>query len=356
VIEPASAVPGERRITGLYVAGYGFGPDYGLHRFLSVSGHWTGELLVEVAELGALVQHPALPVIYGVSGTVAGIVHAWDVSGEGAQLLSKTSTEGAKPCHVAVDAGGRILAVANYETGSIAVWALAHDGTILGAPVVIQLSGSGVTPERQNGPHPHQLVFADGSLYAVDLGADVVHIFAIASLQSHANALSAAQRVAVPAGTGPRHLVMLPRGKIALTGELGSTVIVGQLEGHPPNWRSSPSTKHARSITGHSRNYPGDIQRSPNGQLLYVANRGNDTIATFTLAAEVPIMVGELNSSARWPQHLLLANDHLFAAGRDSSTVVALLLVHGVPVESHSLFECLGAAWLLPIVENRNLA
>lgn len=342
-------MPGEPRITGLYVAGYGFGPDYGLHRFLSVGGHWAGELLVEVAELEALVQHPALPVIYGVSGTGAGIVRAWYVSGDGAQLLSEASTAGVKPCHVAIDATGRILVVANFETASIAIWALAHDGTILGAPRLIELSGSSVTPERQNGPHPHQLVFAHSSLFVVDLGADVVHIFSISPLQSGADSLNIVRRVAVPAGTGPRHLVALAHGKIALTGELGSTVIFGQLEGHPPNWYSSPSTEHARSAIGQSRNFPGDIQRSPDGQLVYVANRGSDTIATFTLAAQVPVMVSELDSSVRWPQHLLLANDQLFVAGRDSSTVVALSLVDGVPVESHALFECLGAAWLLPI-------
>jgi 6-phosphogluconolactonase (cycloisomerase 2 family) len=341
------------RIAGLYVAGYGFDVECGLYRFLYVDEHWAGELLTAVAELAALARHPWLPIIYGVSGG-AGIVRAWDLSGDGARLVSESSTAGIEPCHVAIDVGGRMLVVANYESGSIAVWELTSDGALLGAPGVIELSGSSVTPDRQSGPRPHQLVFVNDSVCVVDLGADAVHIFTISPLRSGANALTAAKSVSVPAGTGPRNLVTLPHDRIAFTGELGSTVISGKLNGHPSNWRSSPSTKDARPISGPPRNFPGDIQRSPDGQLVYVANRGNDTIATFSVGEEAPQLVGELNSSVRWPQHLLLANNELFVAGRDSSNVVALSLLDGLPVESRALFECPGAAWLLPIYENRD--
>lgn len=82
-------------------------------------------MLAAVEGLAALGSHPSLPVVYGVSGAGVGLVHAWDVSGDGALGLSELPTNGIEPCHVAVSPDGALLVVANYESGSLAVWRLA---------------------------------------------------------------------------------------------------------------------------------------------------------------------------------------------------------------------------------------
>lgn len=346
---PGVALPRRRGIAQLYVASHVSEPRGGLYRFQVTGGRWSGGQLAAVADMAALTKHPSLPVVYGVSGTGTGTVHAWDVSGNRVRLLTEVSTGGVEPCHVAVGPDARMLVVANYETGTLAVWPLTTDGAPDGEAELIGLPGPSVEPERQGRAHPHQIVFTHETMLVVDLGADAVHVFAVSSGRNGAAAFTAVADVAVPAGTGPRHMVRLPRGAVALTGELGSTVVAGRLGGHPPEWHASPSTERTHPVSTRSRNYPGDIQPSPDGRFVYVANRGYDTIATFAVGTGAPRLVGEMDSGVRWPQHLLLADDALLVAGRDSSAVVALALVDGVPVESSTLFECPGAAWLQPI-------
>ena len=349
--EPAVALPRRREIAELYVASHGSKPHGGLYRFRVTDGRWSGGQSATVADMAALAKHPSLPVVYGVSATGAGTVHAWDVSGNDARLLTETSTLGVEPCHLAVGPDARILVVANYETGTLAVWPLTSDGALDGDAELIGLAGSSIETDRQDRAHPHQIVFTHETMLVVDLGADAVHVFAVSPGGKGAAAFTAVADVAVPAGTGPRHLVRLPHGAVAFTGELGSTVVTGRLGGHPPEWRTSPSTDRTHPVSRRPRNYPGDIQSSPDGRFVYVANRGYDTIATFAVGAGAPRLVGEMDSGVHWPQHLLLADDVLLVAGRDSSAVVALALVDGVPVESSTLFECPGASWLQPIYQ-----
>src|SRR5674476_418194 len=100
------------RVGGVYVAGRGSGPDDGLHRFMNRGGRWEGAHLATVDQLSALVWHPSLPVVYGVSGVGDdGSVHAWDVSGNNVITLAEMPSGGAEPCHLAVDPGARMLVV-----------------------------------------------------------------------------------------------------------------------------------------------------------------------------------------------------------------------------------------------------
>lgn len=332
----------------LYVAGHGSGPEFGLYRFEFRDGDWHGAQLAEVEALSALARHPSARVVYGVSGSPEeGWLHAWHVDGRATPLAAVT-TGGGEPCHLAVDPGGRWLVVANYATSSLAVWLLADDGSLLGDAELITLTGSGVDPDRQEAAHPHQVVL-DGELaYAVDLGADVVRVFAVRPSDDAADVLPPVREVAVPTGTGPRHLVRIRDGLVALSGELQSTVLVGRLSGSRAGWSVASSTRRgARPAPPYERNYPSDIACSPDQRLVYLANRGHDSVATFDVASGEPVLVGEVDAGGRWPQHLMVLGDDLLVATRDSNRVCALSLDVGVPTRSRVLLECPGATWLL---------
>ena len=342
-------------INGLYVAAHGSGPDRGLYRFLNDGGSWKGQVLAVVDGLVALAAHPSLPVIYGVSGAGAGVVHAWDISAEAPLEISNLPTEGEEPCHVAVSPSGRRLIVTNYESGSLAVWRLSDKGVPVGPAEVILLSGSSIDPERQRTSHPHQATFAEGLVYVVDLGADVVRVFKVSEL-GPAPSLTPLVEVATPANTGPRHLAVLPFGKVALTGELAGSVLTGRLDAHlklrresSSSWEVQLASRPTHQPKNLQRNYPGDIKSSSDGQFVYVAIRGRNTISSFAVDTDAPRFIEERSSSVRWPQHLLIVGDDLIVAGRDSSCVVAITHRKGFMSKPRTLFECPGAAWLLPI-------
>lgn len=332
------------------VAGYGSGPPYGLHCFVWDGRSWRGDQLAQVDHLSALAAHPTAPVVYGVSGNPdGGWLHAWDTSLAPVSDIGTPIPVGREPCHVAVDDSGTWVAVTNYGSGSIAVVPLARDGTFAGSPTVLALDGSG-PDARQESSHPHQAVFHDGHLCVPDLGADVVRLVDVCVEDGGALALSERRTLAVPPGTGPRHLVVLPDNRFALSGELTSSVMLlddddddGSGSGHCAIVSSTD-----RSV-GPIRNYPGDIRRSEDGRTIYVANRGLDTIAAFTVLGAHLTPLVEVAAGVQWPQHQHVVGDRLFVAGRESSNVVALSIgAHGLGAAKLQ-FDCPGASWLQPI-------
>lgn len=328
----------------LYVAGRGdtTDPVGGLYRFSGHQGDWSGELLAAVVELSSLAHHPRLPVVYGTSGTPGdGRLHAWRIDAGGAVPLAEVDSGGSVPCFVCVHPSGRLVIVTNYTSGTVASWSLDDDGIPTGAPAVIALDGggSGVEPDRQDLPHPHQAVLLGDELLVPDLGADLVRRFAV-DAEGIGDQLEAFR---VPPGTGPRHLAVGPDGVLVVSGELAQTFVV--LAG------SKIATVASTRLDGAGRsrpprNYPGDLQVS--GVVGYLANRGYDTIGVIRLDDESQL-IAEVNSGVHWPQHLLVADGRLYVAGWDSSQVVSLSLdPDGVPGEPEECFSCPGAAWLLP--------
>lgn len=333
----------------LLVASRGAEERHGLWSWSSGDHGWAGKQLATVTQLSSLARHPRLPVVYGTSRVgLEGAIHAWRIEGGRAATIGEKSSEGAEPCHLAVDPDGRLLIITNYTTSTLAIQNLAADGSFDGAIELIKLQGGGPETDRQDDAHPHQALFHDGTLFIVDLGADLLREFTLDPNARGAAALRAGPVTAVPAGSGPRHGVVLPDGRFALSGELGSNLLTGLPRSPVDSWADVPSTlRTGQAKTRHLRNYPGDIQRSREGRHVYFANRGYDTISTFDVSGQTPRLVNERDSTVDWPQHLLVLDDHLLIAGWDSSKVVAMPLVDGVPDAAETLFACEGAGWLL---------
>jgi len=333
----------------LLVASRGTGPEHGLTRWVQHNSQWRGTRLATVNQLSSLARHPSLPVVYGTSRVDdEGDIHAWRIEGDKAATLSEKSSEGAEPCHIVVDPTGRLLLFANYTSSTIGVQRLDAKGAFDGPVELVRLRGSGPETERQEDAHPHQLFFAGDTLVVIDLGADLVREYAVDPSRAGASALSETRQTAVPPGAGPRHGVVLPDGRLAISGELGSNLLVGRPGDRPEAWAHVPSTKRTGPAkTRHTRNYPGDIQRSPDGRHVYFANRGYDTISTFDVSGKTPTLISEIDATVAWPQHLLASADFVLVAGWDSSAVRQLPLDSGRPSEARPLFDCAGAGWLL---------
>ena len=95
--------------------------------------------------------------VYAVSEMpdTSAAVYAWRYGGNGFELLGSQPTglpeNGEDPCYVATD--GRLLAVANYSGGTLAVYKLREDGVIAPLDSLVYSSTGGPDLSRQESPH-----------------------------------------------------------------------------------------------------------------------------------------------------------------------------------------------------------
>lgn len=233
-------------------------------------------------------------------------------------LLARFDAGGAGPCHLALDPPRRLLAVANYESGTTARFCLDGNGLPQPAPVTYQHRGNGPVAGRQDGPHAHWVGFApNGMLYVTDLGADRILGFGISR-----TAPSVAY--AAPPGSGPRQLAFHPTLPCAyLVSELASTLtVLRTVQDGGLRAEAICSTLPAGSDTD---SLGGAILLD--GDRLHVSNRGHDSIATFEVATDGSVtLIGHQASGGRSPRFLLIHRDHLLVAHEEGGGVTALPL------------------------------
>jgi len=265
---------------------------------------------------------------YIVDERASGRVGVFRYRDRGWSKLASVATNGAAPCHVALDRRESLLAVANYAGGSVSLMRLdARTGLPAGRVEVSANSGSGPNPQRQEGPHAHWVGFSgDGRwLYQTDLGTDEVLAFAI---DEDAELGPPRRAYAAPPGSGPRHLLLHPRlDRVAyLASELASTLTTldhaDGAFGDPRIVSTLPDGWHGENIVAHL-----GVNRA--ADRLYVSNRGHDSIAVFALdAAGVPTLLQHVPAGGTFPRFFLLLEDErlMMVANEKSQTVSALAI------------------------------
>ncbi|MGN9839551.1 lactonase family protein [Nonomuraea sp. H19] len=263
--------------------------------------------LTRVAAPSFLAAHPALPVLYAVGELERGWLTAFDTR-DGLAPLDERPSEGSLPCHVAVDPAGTLLAVANYGDGTAILQRLDARGAFEGEPIVLRHQGSGPNRERQEGPHAHQVVFHDDILHVSDLGTDEIRRYRYDG--------TPLEPIRLPPGTGPRHFAF-SGSRLYVAGELDGAVTL--IDGER---RTTVPASRREGL-----NYPSHLQLE--GEFVYVANRGPDTITV--LLADDLSPVAEVPSGGAWPRHFAIDGDRLYVADQESAGVAVFALVDGVP-------------------------
>lgn len=284
-------------------------------RFDPIRGRLTPpQLVAEVPNPSFLALHPKRPLLYAVSelgdgqGRAGGLVAlAIDRRTGRLRQLDEQSSGGDGPCHLAVDAQGRAVFVANYGSGSVAVLPLDREGRLGPAETVIQHVGAGAHPYRQRGPHAHQAVPSpDGAHVLVcDLGIDQVRIYRwrgrTGQLVSHDPPL-----MALPPGSGPRHLAFHPNGKwVYVLNELNSTLTVcpwDRRAGRLEPLTTEPTLPRGISSSG---NTTAEVAVHSSGRFVYASNRGHDSLAMFAVDEESGgvRLLGHVSTEGRTPRH-----------------------------------------------------
>ncbi|MEU8773853.1 lactonase family protein [Streptomyces sp. NPDC048606] len=265
-------------------------------------------------------------VLYAVSETAPGAVGAFRTTGGGlAPLGAAVPVGGAGPTHLGL-AGDRLL-TANYTSGDVSSLPLDAEGLPSGPASILAHEGSGPDPDRQEGPHAHQVLPDPTGRWAlaVDLGTDSVRVLALdpadGAPRPHAE-------VALRAGTGPRHLTFHPAGGVVyVLHELEPQLTVCRWEatsGRLEPVRELPVAPGG--APGGVRAYPSAIVASPDGRFLWAAVRGADTLVTFSLVddPEEPRLTDTTASGGTWPRDLAVdpSGRRLYAANERSGEVV----------------------------------
>jgi 6-phosphogluconolactonase len=242
---------------------------------------------------------------------------------DGWRELGRVATAGADPCYVALDAEEGVLAVANYGSGSIAVFRLdSTSGLPFDNPEVRVNTGCGPVEDRQKAPHAHCVRFGpDGKwLFHVDLGTDEILAYPLDPKTGRLGERHLAY--AVPAGSGPRHLVFHPSLPLAiLASELASTLTLLRVEDgsltaiHAVS--TLPDSFDGTSIAGHLA-----LDRS--GGRIYITNRGHDSVAVFDWGdGHTPHLLQHVPSGGASPRAFVLLQEErlLILANEEGNTV-----------------------------------
>ncbi len=191
--------------------------------------------------------------------------------------LNTQGMTGEGPCHLALDASEKFLAVANYGSGNVVLFPV-EDGSLAEQADSVQHEGGSVNADRQEGPHAHATVFGpDGrALFVADLGLDEIKAYRLNEQAAKLEPLSSTE---TPPGAGPRHLVFHPSGAyIFVLNELASTVSVFRHQEGRLELLNTVSTL-PKGFEGETT--AAAIRIHPSGRFLYASNRGHDSIAVF---------------------------------------------------------------------------
>ena len=282
-----------------------------------------------------LAIHPNGRVLYAVNevekynGKASGAVSTLAVARDTGALTRRNEqpSEGAAPCFVSVDRSGRVVLIANYTGGSVALLPIKADGSLAPPASVVHHTGTGPNTERQDAPHAHCIITDPSNRFVLsaDLGADRVFVYRLDLDGKALRHVEGADGVMRP-GAGPRHLAFhttLPL--VFVTNELDSTVATLRFD--PESGKLSSLDVHSTLPSGWTgTNYPADIHVAPSGRTVYVSNRGHNSIAVFSVAPATGALALEqvVSTGGDWPRNFSLdpTGRWLLVANQQSDSVV----------------------------------
>jgi 6-phosphogluconolactonase len=241
--------------------------------------------------------------------------------------LSRRSTKGEGPCHLALDHEGKHVIAANYGGGSVAVLPVDGDGKLGDATDFVQHAGHGPNPQRQEGPHAHCVTMSpDGKfVFVCDLGLDQVLAYRYDGETGKLTPNDPAFTALAP-GAGPRHMVFHPSGKFAyVVNELNSTVTAFAYD---PEKGALRELQTSSTLPGYfdGPNTTAEIGVNPSGKFLYVSNRGHESVVLFNVNQDEGTLtyVEEQGTGGKTPRHFGIqpSGDHLVIANQNTNTLL----------------------------------
>lgn len=275
--------------------------------------------------------HRSLYAVNEIQHGGKGSVSAFSVNTASGKLspLNVVPSGGAGPCNTTTDHTGQALFVANYDSGSLATFRILPGKSLSGPVSNIFYKGHSVNPERQEAAHTHCTTVSPDNRYLLvnDLGLDRIMVYRFDPKTAKITPNDPPYYSAIP-GSGPRNLAFHPNGKWAYSvQEMGSTVT-------GLNWDAARGTlTRFQNISTLPKNpKPGNTAATvvvhPNGRTLYASNRGDDSIAVFSINQSDGKLkpIQWISCGGKTPRHFAMdpAGKWIVAANQDSANLVVL--------------------------------
>jgi 6-phosphogluconolactonase len=277
---------------------------------------------------------------FGEIGAEQGRVRAVRVDEDSCDLVSDLESGGAGPCHLAFNPELGVIVCSNYKEGSVGFLTVSDDGSLGEKRAEFQHEGSSVNPKRQTRPHAHGAAFAPGGnvAFVCDLGTDTIARYRVVGEPGLPSSIEQMDPIRTVAGGGPRHILFHPSGRVAyVILEMGNAITAFRVD---PDHASLTPLQTVSTLPEHAaaNATAAEIQMNKAGTMLYASNRGDDTIACFSVDSQT----GELklhkqvSTGGEHPRHFALDPEEKFVlvANQHSDAVRVFRLEQGIPVDT----------------------
>ncbi len=262
----------------------------------------------------------------GKASTVSAF--AVDVKSGKLTLLNQMPSLGEDPCYLSLDKTGKYVLVANYSSGTIAVFPILADGRLGEHTAMVKDAGAtGPNKKHQEGPHAHWIETSPDNRFVLvaDLGLDEMLVY---KLDATSGTLTPNEPAfaRLKAGSGPRHAVFYPNGKFVFAvSELSSTATSFAYDVKKGTLKET-GTASTLPPGFSGRNDVAETAVHPNGKFLYVSNRGNDSIAILSIdpGNRTLAPAGGIPTGGKEPRHFAIdpSGKYLLAENQFSNNIV----------------------------------
>ncbi|MDR5590358.1 lactonase family protein [Christiangramia sp. SM2212] len=245
----------------------------------------------------------------------SGFIYSYGIQEDGSlREISKKSTGGYAPCHIALDRSGKFVFVSNYMGGVVMSYKINEDGSLS--------ENQEVNLENPENSHAHSVKISGDNrhAYIADLGNDKIWIFNLkdGKLESHDQLF-----VQLKEGAGPRHMSFAKNGTFAYSmNELNSSISVFEVlkDGGLKLIQDISSLPESFKM----KNSAADIHIHPSGKFIYASNRGHDSIAIFKIEDSGKLTnVDFVPIAGKTPRNFAISpyGKFLYAASQDTGNI-----------------------------------
>jgi 6-phosphogluconolactonase len=266
------------------------GPTPGGHFSAGIERFSFDDVTGELRHLGSvgggivnpqsLATHPGLPVVYAAEYARDGRIVALGIRRDGSlERQGALGSVGELAISVAVHPSGKMAYVAHFGDGTLTSFPLDGNGMLLGAEPVVRGSGAQES-ERFSRHHQVRATPSGNGVLVTDVARDELVMYgadADGVLDPEPKA-----RVEFPARSGPRHLEFHPSGRwIYVVDERASVLHVLAADDFVPGKIHGTYSTVPPTYDGNNR--PSELHLHPDGQTLFVGNRGFDSVTIFSV-------------------------------------------------------------------------